>query len=242
MKVRIQGMLATAAGAALFASAGIALADGMPGGGGYGRPALWSGVYVGGESGWEWERSHADYAPAGTSNSFDRNGVTVGLLVGYQHQFGNLVVGVEADFIGNEFDTRNLNTACPNPAFTCTNRITNLITIGPRVGWSLGNWMPYATGGFATGSTNFRAIVTTTGVTSDQADMRHDGWFLGGGLDWKLARNVVVGLEYRHTDLGHASAVDINNPTITVTTRAESDSVMVRGSLLFGGRDYAPLK
>jgi opacity protein-like surface antigen len=107
--------------------------------------------------------------------------------------------------------------------------------------------MPYATGGFATGSTNFRAIVKTTGVASDMADVRHDGWFLGGGLDWKLARSVVVGLEYRHTDLGSASSADINPATglatgITVTSRAETDSVMVRGSLLFGGRDYAPLK
>jgi outer membrane immunogenic protein len=253
MKVRIQGMLATAAGAALFASAGIALADGMPGGGGY-RPALWSGVYVGGESGWEWERGRGDYAPAATSSNFHRDGVTVGLFLGYQHQFGNLVVGVEGDFIGNEFDTRDSqgrapiggNGSCPNPAFNCTNRITNLITIGPRVGWSFGNWLPYATGGFATGSTNFRAI-PASGVTSDQADMRHDGWYIGGGLDWKLARNVVVGLEYRHTDLGHASAADFNPATglptgVIVTTRQESDSVMVRGSLLFGGRDYAPLK
>ena len=191
MKVRIQGKLAMAAGAAaIFASAGIALADGMPGGPGGYRPALWSGVYVGGESGWEWERSHADYAPAGTSNSFTRDGASVGVFLGYQHQFGPLVIGVEGDLISNQFDTRNLNTNCPNPAFTCTNRVTDLFTIGPRIGWAFGNWMPYATGGFATGSTNFRAIVKTTGVASDMADVRHDGWFLGGGLDWKLARSV----------------------------------------------------
>src|SRR5262249_27223130 len=123
MKVRIQGMLATtAAAAALFAGAGIALADGMPGGPAAYRPALWSGAYVGLESGWEWERGRGDYAPAGTSNNFSRDGASVGLFVGYQHQFGNLVVGVEVDLIGNQFDTRDshgeapvgLNGNCPN--------------------------------------------------------------------------------------------------------------------------------
>jgi outer membrane immunogenic protein len=251
MKVRIQGMLATAAGAALFASAGIALADGMPGGGGYGRPALWSGFYVGGESGWDGE--NVTISSGGAHANWQRDGIAAGLFAGYQHQFGNLVVGVELNLIGNEFDILGKDPApegpgnCPNPQANCIGRITNVFTVGPRVGWSLGQFMPYATGGWASGSVQYIGVLSS-GVQNETASGRQDGWFIGGGLDWKLARHVVVGIEYRHTDLGTGSALQVYDPRSGATVpelvklRADSDSVMVRGSLQFGGRDYAPLK
>jgi outer membrane immunogenic protein len=254
MKVRIQGMLATAAGAALFASAGIALADGMPGGGSYARPALWSGFYVGGESGWE--RDHTEFTNTAGQGGvhWDRNGIAAGLFLGYQHQFGPLVVGVELNLIGNEFDNHGGNNPTPlngvgncsgTPNQNCVGRITDTITVGPRVGWAIGNFMPYATGGWATGSINFRAI-PSNGIATDWGDSRSDGWFAGGGVDWKLARHVVVGIEYRHTDLGWSTmqtAAPSNGAFVeTLRARGDSDSIMVRGSLLFGGRDYAPLK
>jgi outer membrane immunogenic protein len=256
MKVSLKGMLATAAGAALFASAGIALADGMPGGGSYARPALWSGAYVGFESGWEWDHTKFDLVPGlvfptlnPTSN---RDVISAGLFVGYQHQFGNLVLGVELNLIGNEFD--NHKDANPVPIgsgncifglVNCVGRITNEITIGPRLGYAVGNFLPYVTGGFATGSVNFREVFPG-GVAAAWGDTRANGWFAGGGLDWKLARNVVVGVEYRHTDLGSTDMTIFNTSgapgSAIIRAQAESDAVLLRGSLLFGGRDYAPLK
>jgi opacity protein-like surface antigen len=90
-------------------------------------------------------------------------------------------------------------------------------------------------------------VVNTAGVATEWEDNRQNGYYIGGGLDWKLARNVVVGIEYRHTDLGTGPNEPDFNPANGafvehVKQRAESDAVMVRGSLLFGGRDYAPLK
>jgi len=253
MKVRIQGVLATAAGAAaILASAGIALADGMPGGPppSYAGPTSWTGAYVGFESGWDFERmSQFGAAPPPVIDPKEsRDGaVTAGFFLGYQHQFGPLVLGVEADLIGNQFDQPASTQCVANPFDTCTQKITDLFTVGPRVGWALGRWMPYVTGGFASGSVEFRENVTATGVADEFADKRLNGWYAGGGVDWKLSPHAVVSLEYRHTDLGSGTSEGISPATGAaiglVTQHAESDSIMLRGSLLFGVRDvYTALK
>jgi outer membrane immunogenic protein len=252
MKVSLQGMLATAAAAAaIFAGAHVARADGMPSGPADAQPALWSGAYVGFESGWDREHTKFDDIFA-LSSAWNRDVINAGLFVGYQHQFGNLVLGAELNLIGNEFDNHDSNVTPVFPAgncgvgLNCVGRITNVITIGPRLGWAIGNFMPYATGGFATGSINFRRI-DTTGFADNWGDTRANGWFAGGGLDWKLARNVVVGVEYRHTDLG-STDMKIFFPAVgpppfaTIRARADSDAVLLRGSLLFGQRGYASLK
>jgi outer membrane immunogenic protein len=257
MNVRFQGMLATtAAAAALLASADLVRADGMPAPA-YARPASWTGAYIGVESGWDWDRVHNAYPLLGTSANSTRDGINGGLFAGYQQQFGSIVLGVEVNLIGNEFDIhRNVTGAagsvgnCPNPAFNCVGRITNEITVGPRLGLAMGHWMPYVTGGWATGSINWRGIpVGGNGVATEWADARSDGYFIGGGLDWKLAPNAVLGVEYRHTDLGTVHTTDFNPtngavvyPSQAFTLRGTSDAVLFRGSLLFGGRDYAPLK
>jgi outer membrane immunogenic protein len=247
-------MLATtAAAAALLASADLVRADGMPAPA-YARPASWTGAYIGVESGWEFENVHTDFTIQGTHSRSDRDVINGGLFAGYQHQFGSIVLGVEVNLIGNEFDNHKNVTGtagtvgnCPNTGDNCVGRITNIITVGPRVGLAMGHWMPYATGGWATGSVNFRVIpVNGNGVASEWEDNRQNGWFLGGGLDWKLAPNAVIGVEYRHTDLGTGPVEPTFSPSgafvENVKQRAEADAIMFRGSLLFGGRDYAPLK
>jgi opacity protein-like surface antigen len=189
------------------------------------------------------------------------------LFGGYQHQFGAIVVGAEFSLIGNQFDDgKNVTPAfgagnCLGGITNCVTRITDLITIGPRIGYAIGHFLPYVTGGFATGSLDFHVPCPTgapagtcpTGVGAGtdvlKADGRAYGYYIGGGLDWKLARNVVVGVEYRHVDLGSVNGPILANvPPALVATgvdarmRATEDAVLLRGSLLFGGRDYAPLK
>jgi outer membrane immunogenic protein len=257
MKVGLKGMLATsAAAAALFAGAQLAQADGMPAGPGYAvGPGLWNGGYVGFESGWEWDSTRVDFLSApGEKSHWDRDVVNVGFFGGYQHQFGPLVIGVELNLIGNEFEqtkrmfpTSPTSGNCPNTLLNCIGRINNEFTVGPRVGWALGKFMPYATGGYATGEVQFKSIAST-GVATTEADARQNGFYVGGGLDWKVSRNAVVGIEYRHTDLGSANtnffftSAPVGNGPEPIRQHAESDAIFLRGSLLFGGRDYEPLK
>jgi outer membrane immunogenic protein len=250
MKVGLKGMLATsAAAAAIFAGAQLARADGMPGGPGPGYgPGIWSGAYLGFESGAEWSDFNIDFLHSTTHPNPHQDGnLTVGFFGGYQHQFGPLVVGVELNLIGNQFD-QPASTSCFT-VFNCQARITDMITLGPRVGWAAGHFMPYVTGGWVTASEQYRAVLATAGTEVERYDTRKDGWYIGGGLDWKIARYAVIGVEYRHYDLGTtdekvpfaSASPGVLIPGDTNRLRAESDSVMVRGSLLFG-RSYEPLK
>ena len=273
MNLRLTTMLATtAAAAAILAGASTARADGMSGraaGPAY-EPALWSGAYVGIESGWDWDHFKGTFEPVNEKFSWNRDAMGVGLYAGYQHQFGSIVLGAEINFLGNEFDLHEnpvpssaTSGNCPNTNFNCTGRVNNAITIGPRLGVAMGHFMPYVTGGWATGSVNYRSVqFGTNGSAFDAGDTRLDGYFIGGGLDWKLASNVVVGIDYKHIDLGSGTMQIIcgnaacgafggglggPSPDGTVRARAESDALMIRGHLLFGAADlarsgYAPLK
>src|SRR5712672_535806 len=66
----------------------------------------WTGFYLGGELGWI--KPNPKYttgalllgAPFVVTSASDKNGLTYGILAGYNYQIGQLVVGVEGDFAG----------------------------------------------------------------------------------------------------------------------------------------------
>jgi outer membrane immunogenic protein len=265
MKAKLNGMLALSvvSAAALFLGVGAARADGMPApAASYTPPTSWTGLYVGFASGWDWDDTHVAFPQFDTHANWSRDGFNAGLFGGYQRQFGAIVLGVEFSLIGNQFDDEDNkvtgikgNGNCPNPEFNCVGRITDIFTVGGRLGYAVGNnWLPYVTGGWATGSNNFRAVCNipgdcgafAPGVAAEWADGRSYGYYIGGGLDWKLTQYAVVGIEYRHTDLGAVTEQDFNPlgvPVELVRMRAESDALLLRGSLLFNPTPtYAPLK
>ena len=66
----------------------------------------WTGFYLGGELGWI--QTNPKYttgalllgAPFLVTSGSDKNGLTYGVLAGYNYQVGQLVLGVEGDFAG----------------------------------------------------------------------------------------------------------------------------------------------
>jgi len=251
MNVRLQGMLAVSAVTAfMLASAGIAQADGMVGAApvAYERPALWSGIYAGFESGWDHEQYDQRSRITHLGSSADRDVTAYGLYLGVQRQYGNWVAGLEFNIVGTQND-HPAQSLCPNTSFKCTGRMEDILMIGPRLGWAAGNWMPYVTGGYANGGVHFRAFnvagpASTTGVFVDEAYQRQDGWFVGAGLDWKLAAYAIVGIDYKHIDLGDdhtimfatggntAPAVPVGGIVDRIRQSATADQVMLRASLL----------
>ena len=280
MKAKLHTSLAlsvASAAALVLVSAGVARADGMPARAAPAayQPVLWSGIYVGTEGLVEWDHTHGATADGFVRYSSHRDSeVNFGLFIGAQRQWGNFVLGVEFDFIGNEFDTTDHRAGppggqpvagvfgnCVGGTLNCTGRVSDVITLGPRLGYAQGNWMAYVTGGWATGNSNFRAIGTAgttavNGAAVQWADFTHDGWFVGGGLDWKLSSYAVIGIEYRHIDLNAETATVFNpqNGTTVLTgapttperlrQSADADMVLLRASLLFNPLPaaVAPLK
>jgi outer membrane immunogenic protein len=89
------------------------------------------------------------------------NGWSYGGFVGYNAQFENVVLGVEANYNRASIDTASLATvplAPPNAGIaseSSSGRLTDYGTLRGRVGYTFGRFMPYAMLGFAVGRIEF---------------------------------------------------------------------------------------
>jgi outer membrane immunogenic protein len=180
----------------------------------------------------------------------DHDSPVVGGQIGLQHQFGNFVLGVEGT-LTVAYQDDHASTACPNPAFTCAMRFDDVITIGPRLGWAMGKWMPYLTGGYASAAFDQKISLNTASSNPYGDRERHSGWYIGGGVDMAVAHGWTIGLEYRHYEFDEATyaptrtvaatgLLDLSQPANRVD--ATSDIVTLRASWKFGRPAPAPLK
>jgi outer membrane immunogenic protein len=239
---------------AAFASVGIAQADGMPSKGRvvYEKPSNWSGFYFGAHSGWQF--SDMDASVAGVSAfSVSHDSPVVGGQIGIQHQFGNFVLGVEGT-LSVAFQDDFASTDCPNPLFTCAARFNDVLTIGPRLGWAMGKWMPYITGGYASAGFEQKISLKANSANPYGDSERHSGWYIGGGVDMAVSHGWTIGLEYRHYDFDDATyqvsrtiagnnqvgVIDLSQPANRADVTA--DIITLRASWKFGRPEAAPLK
>jgi opacity protein-like surface antigen len=259
-----------AVAAASFAGAGVAQADGSDRGGRVvqERPANWSGLYFGLHSGWVWSETDAFFpggnplltivGVAGQGFSAGHDAPIVGGQVGLQHQFGHLVVGVEGSFSSAYQNKAGGDDVCPKQTialFNCLARFDDVLTVGGRLGWSMGKFLPYVTGGYA--SARFTELATNkslapVGFTIVQwSHDRAQGWYVGGGVDWALAHGWTMGIEYRHYDfesqLGLGTAIIGGQaggalPNDNAVFNHTADTITMRVSWKLGRPEPAPLK
>jgi outer membrane immunogenic protein len=196
-------ILLAGAAAAFLGLSGPATAADYPVKGPIAGPALfdWSGFYLGVNGGW----AHANLrwqwitVPAVNENRSSDSWV-IGGHIGYQKQFGSLVLGVEANVLTGDFETSPI--CAVNPAFRCGSDVRWLWTIGPRAGVAFNNFLVFVTGGFAQGSLRTEAITVATGALFWSSQLTHNGWFAGGGIEYAPVPNVIVGIEATHAWLG----------------------------------------
>jgi high affinity Mn2+ porin len=77
-----------------------------------------------------------------------------------------------------------------------------LATARGRIGWGMGGWTPFLTGGFAWASTRLSRTDFTTGFEDATAGRLRTGYVVGAGIDWALAGNWSARFEYLYTNLG----------------------------------------
>jgi outer membrane immunogenic protein len=215
----------------------------------------WSGFYVGLNAGSNAERLQWAYSnpqPANCCAPFASNADSTmyGAHFGYQHQFGSIVVGVEGSMIqpGNKFAGE---TGCiSNGSQTCQAQITNILTVGPRLGVAVQNWLFYGDGGYATGRVNSQ-LINSNGTAFDAGSATQNGWYAGAGIEYAFSPRWVAGIEYQHIDLGtsfHASSADNFGPSPPGANGrnigAKDDVVRARISYKFNwaAAEPAPLK
>ena len=207
----------------------------------------WTGAYVGITGGYGWGSSEFDDgaftfpAPANYNYDLKSDGWIVGGVAGYDWQLSNnLVIGIVGDVSWADVSGK----VCVDNSGSCSGdsrdsyadvKIDLFATARARVGYALDNTLLYVTGGaaYASATSTITNVGGEIGYNSISADENIFGWVIGGGAEYKLNRNMSVGIEYLHVDFGgntvHYSNADIAPVSIGVETTTTVD--LVRGSL-----------
>lgn len=212
----------------------------------------WGGLYIGASAGWIGSDIGWTYHdPAGAFidrplASADSDATLVGGHIGIQHQFGQIVAGIEggvAGLLGSDDDWGR--RPCFNVAFNCDSRMRGpLVTLGARLGWALNDhWLLYATGGAATMGVETVEVNVATGALGFGTRARHWGWYYGGGIEYALTDSMILGLEYQRMEFDdevHLSTIAAEHRRID----ADADVVKARLSFKLGRQVHyeEPLK
>lgn len=206
----------------------------------------WGGIYIGASAGWMGSDIDVNWGPGAGIRQFshDDSGAFFGGHVGIQHQWNQLVIGAEMTVGGRAFDsdsadTGSPNSGCPNAAFTCQARLDGvMVMIGGRLGWAINNVLLYAQGGYATANVGTNAFNTATGIVEHTTSRRHDGYYVGGGIEWAFAKNWIVGIDYRHLELDTEIHSSVPAGFATKSIDASADIVAARLTFKLGREEH----
>jgi outer membrane immunogenic protein len=191
---------------------------------------LWCGFYLGANAGWAFGTTAVtttSFFPApflaidvaavnaGASPTLSSNGVTGGAQAGYNWQIGRAVFGLETDFDVPSLKASQSGTfpfaSAPALFFNTATTVSTdwLVTLRPRAGWTINNWLVYATGGLAVGRETLSQTVNLLAgnVLSSNFSVTQIGWTAGAGVEAKLTPNLSAKAEYLYVGLGTTPAI-----------------------------------
>jgi outer membrane immunogenic protein len=222
----------------------------------------WTGAYIGFNAGSVWSQVDQNFPnPAllggtgpGSGKNFSTNpsdGI-FGFHAGAQWQWGAWVLGAEAALSGCFRECRETSGVVLPPGIGANtffqHKITNLFTVGPRLGYAWDRWMIFATGGYASADLKTAACNALTNVcdgTRFNGASRNNGWYAGGGLDYMVHKgplvDVLLGVEYQHFDVGSKNAFCFNpgcNPATGWDEDLSAKGDIVRARLTIKTQGY----
>jgi outer membrane immunogenic protein len=190
----------------------------------------WTGCYAGANVGVGWASQNQSLVdtiettgavvstPAAYGSETDR-GVIGGGQIGCDYQFGHwgpsLVIGIQG-----QFDWGNLSGSHPVTAFptdTMSDKTSNFDTLTARFGYSFApTVLLYAKGGMAW-ATSSDSLIAPAGTFSESASWTATGWTVGGGLEYRIARDWSVFAEYDYLGFGTKTTVFNATPGSGIT-------------------------
>ncbi len=130
-------------------------------------------------------------------------GAIGGAQVGFDKQWGDLIVGLEADIQASGQKDRACTMACvPVFSYQVQQQTDWFGTVRGRVGLATGPVLSYVTGGFAYGNVKTGASLFTGTLATINSNETRTGWTVGSGVEAALAGNWTAKLEYLYVDLG----------------------------------------
>lgn len=211
-------------------------------------PIDWTGFHIGIHAGYGFNSADTSItplpiglAPSGTTADPNPDGFVGGLQLGYDHQWGGFVLGVEGDFSGSTIDGTKSFTDAQIGADIRVHQDTDWFgTFRGRVGFTpVCRLLLYGTGGLAFGDVNYSASILSLGSGALYAASPSEtrvGWTGGGGGELALTKRWSVKLEVLYYDLGDktftANPVP-PNPPFQTRYNSETTGYTVNGGVNF---------
>jgi outer membrane immunogenic protein len=208
-------------------------------------PYDWNGFYFGGDIGWQGSRIGVYNPTLPLTYSETYGSLAGGGFIGAQKQFNQFVFGVEGGYLaatGNASlgSTPDITIFFPGGTGTGQVKLRDIWSVGARLGWSAGRWMPYVAGGYANGDFEFDAQNVPPALAETETAKSSGGTgYVGTGIDWAVTNNWIIGAEYRHygfktqPTIGTFSGAAIATGTEPVNIAPSTDTVMARVSYKF---------
>ena len=186
----------------------------------------WTGFYAGGHLGYAWGSSN--WTAPGVSGSLDLSqpidtfaetgSFFEGLQAGYNYMLPNRVlIGAEIDASFPAFQNlagisiggiSNFTSPTLGPV-SYSETVLSSGTVRGRIGYAPGNWLFYATGGFAWSYDQLTLTQLASGTT-DMPFLWRLGWAAGAGVEVPISPHWTARLEYLFTDYGTSSVLFAN--------------------------------
>jgi outer membrane immunogenic protein len=209
----------------------------------------WSGLYGGINGGWIGENETYTLTnpvpatpPTSSPHNIHLDNGIFGAHIGAQYQFSHVVIGAEAAAswpTGNDFGTSSLQCTSTVGSL-CQARVDHVYTAGGRLGWAWDRLLLFASGGYAQTEIESQQL-THPPTVFDTTHADHNGYYVGGGVEYAFAQFFVAGIEYQHIFVDtayHASTADGGGPSPPGVNgrniNGTDDIVRVRVSVKFG--------
>ena len=113
------------------------------------------------------------------------------------------MLGIELDgSLLEQLDNARVLSYRATASGTASEELEYVASLRGRVGYDLGGWTPFVTGGIAWASTRFSRIDLTTGNEDANPSNIRLGYVVGGGVDHRLDSRWSARAEYLYTNLG----------------------------------------
>jgi outer membrane immunogenic protein len=110
-------------------------------------------------------------------------------------------------------------------------------TATPRLGWAWNQWLFYGKGGLSGGGVTASAAVLTGIGGAFSATQQRVGWTAGGGIEYALNSNLILGVEYDYLNLGTQNYAGFGTTT-TGGSRFFGEDVKLNYSEVLGRISY----
>jgi|tagenome__1003787_1003787.scaffolds.fasta_scaffold20963899_3 opacity protein-like surface antigen len=200
----------------------------------------WTGFYAGAHVGAGFSYRNWTLVEGSTTEAGDA--VMLGGQLGYNMQFGRWVTGIEADGSWGNLKDESL---CPDGPNTCWTKQKWLSTATARLGYAFDPALFYFKGGVAFTKTDFFKTAQIPSALDERGDGSRSGWVFGAGMDYALANNWILRLEYDYLDFGARSVAMSNIQTgafaETVNVRNNAHEVTLGINYLFNANNWMPV-